>query len=183
MLLLITPNIFNKITLKKNYLTLYAGLRLVYIKVETLYGSVWGLAKWRSNFAFSIFFLPLSLSFSISICAVMVPSIFTFQFSIKKWEYTIWQICQYFILFFFLIKFHTFLTTHNFEKSLCSRNFLSTILPMVPLFFQRRPFFWRNCINAILLCLLCTTLSSSLSLPLLFPLFFLFHLPYNQTRH
>ena len=72
---------------------------------------------------------------------------FHFQFSIKKWEYTIWSIRQYFILFFsFLMKFHTFLTTHNFEKSLCSRNFLSTILQTVPLFFQRRPFFWRNCL-------------------------------------
>ena len=78
----------------------------------------------------------------------MIPSIFTFQFSIKKWEYTIWSIHQYFILFFFsfLMKFHTFLTTHNFEKSLYSKNFLSTILQMVPLFFQRRPFFWRNCL-------------------------------------
>ena len=77
----------------------------------------------------------------------MVLSIFTFQFSIKKWEYTIWSIHQYFILFFsFLMKFHTFLTTHNFEKSLCSRNFLSTILQTVPLFFQKRPFFWRNCL-------------------------------------
>ena len=79
----------------------------------------------------------------------MVPSIFTFQFSIKKWEYTIWPIRQYFILFLFfpfLMKFHTFLTTHNFEKSLYSKNFLSTILQMVPLFFQRRPFFWRNCL-------------------------------------
>ena len=37
-------------------------------------------------------------------------------------------------------------TTHNFEKSLCSRNFLSAILQMVPLFFQRRHFFWRNCL-------------------------------------
>ena len=165
---------------RKKYPVHCTGNRLVYIKVETLYGSVWGLAKWRSNFAFSIFFLPLSLSFSISICAVMVPSIFTFQFSIKKWEYTIWLIHQYFILFLFLVKFHTFLTTHNFEKSLCSRNFLSTILQTVLLFFQRRPFSWRNCINAILLC---TTLSSSISLHLLFPLFFLFHLPYNQTRY
>ena len=77
----------------------------------------------------------------------MVSSIFTFQFSIKKCEYTIWPIRQYFILFFsFLMKFHTFLTTHNFEKSLCSRNFLSTILQTVPLFFQKRPFFWRNCL-------------------------------------
>ena len=48
--------------------------------------------------------------------------------------------------FSFLMKFHTFLTTHNFEKSLYSKNFLRTILQMVPLFFQRRPFFWRNCL-------------------------------------
>ena len=48
--------------------------------------------------------------------------------------------------FFFLIKFHTFLTTHNFEKSLRSRYYLSTILDMVLLFFQRIPFFWRNCL-------------------------------------
>ena len=31
-----------------------------------------------------VFFLPLSLSFSILIYAVMVPSVFAFQFSIKK---------------------------------------------------------------------------------------------------
>ena len=48
--------------------------------------------------------------------------------------------------FFFLMKFHTFLTTHNFEKSLRSRNFLSTILYMVLLFFQRIPLFWKNCL-------------------------------------
>ena len=75
----------------------------------------------------------------------MVSSIFIFQFSIKKCEYTIWPIRQYFILFFsFLMKFHTFLTTHNFEKSSFFKNFLSTILHTIPLFFQRRPFFWRN---------------------------------------
>ena len=45
---------------------------------------------------------------------------------------------------FFLMKFHTFLTAHNYEKSLHSRNFLSTILDMVKLFFERIPFFWRN---------------------------------------
>ena len=71
----------------------------IYIKAEISCGSVWGLVKWRSNFAFSLF-LPLSLSFSILICAVMVPSIFIFQFSIKKWEYKIWSIHQYLILFF-----------------------------------------------------------------------------------
>ena len=136
------------------------------------------LAKWCSNFAFSIF-LHLSLSFSISICVVMVPSNFTFQFSIKKWEYTIWPIHQYFILFSFLMKFHTFLTTHNFEKSLCSRNFLSTIFQMAPLFFQRRPFFRRNCINAILLC---TTLSSSLSVPLIFSSFLSFSSPLQPNK-
>ena len=48
--------------------------------------------------------------------------------------------------FFFFIKFHTFLTAHNFEKSLRSRYYLSTILDMVLLFFQRIPFFWRNCL-------------------------------------
>ena len=52
----------------------------------------------------------------------------------------------FFFFFSFLMKFHTFLTTHNFEKSLYSKNFLSTILQMIPLFFQRRPFFWRNCL-------------------------------------
>ena len=77
----------------------------------------------------------------------MVPSVFTFQFSIKKWEYTISPIRQYFFFFFsFLMKFHTFLTIHNFEKSLCSRNFLNTVLHTIPLFFQGRPFFWRNCL-------------------------------------
>ena len=48
--------------------------------------------------------------------------------------------------FSFLMKFHAFLTIHNFERSLRSKNFLSTILDMVPLFFQRIPFFWRNCL-------------------------------------
>ena len=48
--------------------------------------------------------------------------------------------------FFFWMKFHTFLITHNFEKSLCSRNFLSTIFHTIPLFFQKRPFFWINCL-------------------------------------
>ena len=77
----------------------------------------------------------------------MVLSIFAFQFSTKKWEYIIWPICLFhFFSFSFLIKFHTFLITHNFEKSLCSRNFLSTILHTVPLFFQRRHFFRRNCL-------------------------------------
>ena len=52
----------------------------------------------------------------------------------------------FFFFFSFLMKFHTFLTTHNFEKSLYSKNFLSTILDTVPLFYQRRPFFWRNCL-------------------------------------
>ena len=51
-----------------------------------------------------------------------------------------------FFFFSFLMKFHTFLTIHNFEKSLCSRNFLSTVLHTIPLFFQGRPFFWRNCL-------------------------------------
>ena len=82
--------------------------------------------------------------------------------------------------YYFLMKFHTFLTTHNFEKSLCSRNFLNTIFQTVPLFFQRRPFFRRNCVNAILLC---TTLSSALSILSLFPLFFPFHLSCNQTGY
>ena len=45
---------------------------------------------------------------------------------------------------FFIMKFHTFLTTHYFEKSKCFRNLFSTILDTVPLFFQRRLFFWRN---------------------------------------
>ena len=52
----------------------------------------------------------------------------------------------FFFFFFFFMKFHTFLTAHNFEKSLRSRNFLSTILDMVQLFFERKPFFWRNCL-------------------------------------
>ena len=77
---------------------------------------------------------------------MMVPSIFTFQFSIKseKTQFDRFTNISYF--FSFLMKFHAFLTTHNFEKSKCSRNFLSTILDTVPLFFQRRPFFRRNCL-------------------------------------
>ena len=82
----------------------------IYIKAKTSCGSMQGLSKWRSNFAFSIF-LPLSLSFSILIRAVMVPNIFTFQFCIKKWEYTIWLIHQYFILFFFFDEVSYF--SHN----------------------------------------------------------------------
>ena len=45
---------------------------------------------------------------------------------------------------FFIMKFHTFLTTHYFEKSKCFRNLFSIILDTVPLFFQRRLFFSRN---------------------------------------
>ena len=82
--------------------------------------------------------------------------------------------------FFFLMKFHTFLTTQYFEKSLCSRNFLNTIFRTVPLFFQRRTFFLKKLFNAILPC---TTLSSSLFPPVLFPPFFPFHLPYNQIGY
>ena len=74
----------------------------IYIYAETLCESVWILTKWCSNFAFSLYFLPLSLSFSILIRPVMVLSIFIFQFSIKKWEYIIWLIHQYFILFYSL---------------------------------------------------------------------------------
>ena len=76
----------------------------------------------------------------------MVPSIFTFQFSIKseKTQFDRFTNISYF--FSFLMKFHAFLTTHNFEKSKCSRNFLSTILDTVPLFFQKKLFFWRNCL-------------------------------------
>ena len=77
----------------------------------------------------------------------MVPSVFIFQFSIKKWQYSFDQFANISYFFFsFLMKFHAFLTIHNFERSLRSKNFLSTILDMVPLFFQRIPFFWRNCL-------------------------------------
>ena len=84
----------------------------------------------------------------ILIHAVIVPSIFTFQFSIKKWKYTIWSIHQYFIYFFsLLMKCHTFLTTHNFEKVCVLEIFLAqSFIYIVPLFFQRRPIFWRNCL-------------------------------------
>ena len=67
---------------------------------------------------------------------------------------------------FFIMKFHTFLTTHYFEKSKCFRNLFSIILDTVPLFFQRRLFFWRNS--------LMQSLYVQLSfLPFLFPDFFL----------
>ena len=93
------------------------------------------------------FFFPLSLSFSILICVVMASSIFTFSFLLKSENTQFDRFANISYFFFsFLMKFHTFLTTHNFEKSLCSRNFLSTILQKAPLFFQRRPFFWRNCL-------------------------------------
>ena len=67
---------------------------------------------------------------------------------------------------FSIMKFHTFLTTHYFEQSKCFRNLFSTILDTVPLFFQRRLFFWRNS--------LMQSLYVQLSfLPFLFPDFFL----------
>ena len=88
----------------------------------------------------------VSLGFTILIWAMMVSSIFTFQFSIKKWEYTTWLIRQYFILFFlFWWSFILFSQTIILRK-VCVLEILSTILQTVPLFFQRRPFFWRNCL-------------------------------------
>ena len=71
-------------------------------------------------------------------------SLFSFLLKSENTQFDRFNNISYF--FSFLMKFHTFLTTPNFEKSLCSRNFLSTILQTVPLFFQRRPFFWRNCL-------------------------------------
>ena len=77
-----------------------------------------------------------------------VFSLFSFLLKSENTQFDLFANISYFFFFFFafLMKFHTFLTIHNFEKSLCSRNFLSTILDTVPLFFQRRPFFWRNCL-------------------------------------
>ena len=74
-----------------------------------------------------------------------VFSLFSFLLKSKHTQFDRFANVSYFF-FSFLMKFHTFLITHNFEKSLCSRNFLSIILQTVPLFFQRRPFFWRNCL-------------------------------------
>ena len=71
-------------------------------------------------------------------------SLFSFLLKSENTQFDRFTNISYF--FSFLIKFHTFLTTHNFEKSLCSRNFLTTIFQTVPLFFQRRRFFWRNCL-------------------------------------
>ena len=71
-------------------------------------------------------------------------SLFSFVLKSENTQFDWFTNISYF--FSFLMKFHTFLTTHNFEKSLCSRNFLSTILQTVPLFFQKRHFFWRNCL-------------------------------------
>ena len=71
-------------------------------------------------------------------------SLFSFLLKSENTQFDQFVNVSYF--FSFLMKFHTFLTTHNFEKSLCSRNFLTTIFQTVPLFFQRRRFFWRNCL-------------------------------------
>ena len=71
-------------------------------------------------------------------------SLFNFLLKSENTQFDRFANISYF--FSFLMKFHTFLTTHNFEKSFYSRNFLSTILQSVPLFFQRKPFFWRNCL-------------------------------------
>ena len=158
---------------------IYIYIYIYIYKVETSYRSVWGFAKWRSNFAFSIFFTSFIKLYYINMCCDGPKHFHFFNFLLKS-ENTQFDRFANISYVFFFDEVSNFLTTYNFEKSLCSRNFLSTILQMVPLFFQRRPFFWRNCINAIRLC---TILSSSLSLPLLFPLFFLFHLPYNQTRY
>ena len=71
-------------------------------------------------------------------------SLFSFLLKSENTQFDRFANISYF--FSFLMKFHTFLTTHNFEKSKCSRNILSTILDTVPLYFQRRLFFWRNCL-------------------------------------
>ena len=92
-------------------------------------------------------------------------SLFSFLLKSENTQFDRFTNISYFFSSF-LMKFHTFFTTHNFEKSLCSRNFLSTILQTVPLFFQRRPFFWRNCLIQFFYVQL-----SLLSFP--FPYFFL----------
>ena len=75
----------------------------------------------------------------------MVPSVFTFQFSIKKWEYTISPIRQYFFFFFFFwLNFILFSQSIILRKVCDLEIFL--ILQTIRLFFQRRPFFWRNCL-------------------------------------
>ena len=105
-----------------------------------------------------------SVNFSILICAVSIAfSLFSFLLKVRIHNLVDSPIIH---TFFFWKKFHTFLTTYNFEKSLRSRNFLSTIFDMVRLFFQRIPFFWRNC--------LMQSFYVHLSLlPFSFPLFFL----------
>ena len=69
-----------------------------------------------------------------------------FSFLLKVRIHNLIDLPIFHTFFFFLMKFQTFLTAHNFEKSFRSRNFLSIIIDMVPLFFERIPFFWRNCL-------------------------------------
>ena len=128
------------------------------------------------------FFLPLSLSFSILVCAVMVPSVFTFHFSIKKWEYTIWPICQYFILFFFFLFGWSFMLFSQpiILRKVCVLEIFLTQSLIRSHYFFKKTFLLKKLFNAILPCRI---LSSSLSISLLFPLFFPFHLPYNQTGY
>ena len=76
----------------------------------------------------------------------MVPNIFTFQFSIKKWEYTIWLIHQYFILFFlFWWSFILFSQPIILRKVCVLEIFLAQSFRQSH-YFQRRSFFWRNCL-------------------------------------
>ena len=94
----------------------------------------------------------------------LVFSLFSFLLKVRIHNLIDFPIFHTF--FFFLMKFQTFLTAHNFKKSLRSRNFLSIIIDMVALFFERIPFFWRNC--------LMQSFYVQLSfLPVLFPDFFL----------
>ena len=61
MLLLITPNIFNKITLKKNYLAQCAGLRLVPYKLQGNYDESKPSSTKIINIPKLLHFLPLNL--------------------------------------------------------------------------------------------------------------------------
>ena len=103
---------------------------------------------------------------SISIWVMTVPRFFFF--STKKWENIICSIRQYFTLFLFDEVLYFFLV-QSFRWS-CTL-----------LFFQRRIFFWRNCINTSIYLQLALLL---FPFPYLFlPCFLFFHFPYNQTRY
>ena len=72
-------------------------------------------------------------------------SLFSFLLKSENTQFDRFVNISYF--FSLLMKCHTFLTTHNFEKVCVLEIFLAqSFIYTVPLFFQRRPIFWRNCL-------------------------------------